>query len=121
MKTGSNNLSGEEYIFGIELSGAADMTMFQKAQNKAVDDYYPVVGRITNSDSKKGSVNAAFGNTIVYGIQNAIEAVPVDGCSFDGWYSGGSKVSSDAQYAIDTTDILGVPEALEAQFSGTPR
>ena len=120
MKTGSNNLSGEEYIFGIELSGAADMTMFQKAQNKAVDDYYPVVGRITNSDSKKGSVNAAFGNTIVYGIQNAIEAVPVDGCSFDGWYSGGSKVSSDAQYAIDTTDILGVPEALEAQFSGTP-
>lgn len=120
MKNGSNNLSGEEYIFGIELSGAADMTMFQKAQNKAVDDYYPVVGRITNSDSKKGSVNAAFGNTIVYGIQNAIEAVPVDGCSFDGWYSGGSKVSSDAQYAIDTTDILGVPEALETQFSGTP-
>ena len=120
MKNGSSNLSGEDYIFGMELNGAADMTMFQKAGNKVIGAYYPVVGKITNSDVKKGSVAGLFGDTIVYGVQDTIKAIPVDGCSFDGWYSESNKVSSDAQYAMDTTDIIGVVEALEARFSGTP-
>lgn len=119
MKNGSNNLSGEDYIFGVELSGAADMTMFKSLANRGISGYYPVVGKI-NSDVKKGSVNGLFGNTVVYGVQDTIKAVPIDGCSFDGWYSGSGKISSDAQYTIDTTDIVGVPEALEARFSGTP-
>ncbi len=119
MSDGSTNVFGSEYVFGVEMESSL-MNAFKDAPHMSDKGFYSIMGQVTNNEPKKGSVSGTFGNTIVYGVQDTLKAEVMDGCSFDGWYSGDSKLSADAEYAVDTTDIVSVPENMEVRFSGVP-
>lgn len=99
-----------EYTFKVEKDTALT-AIFQKEDNKkltlAVSD--TTMGAITISDS-----TIVMGeNTVAYGTMVALTAVPAEGATFNGWYSGEELYSSE--YTINLTVTADL--ALTAQFA----
>lgn len=67
---------------------------------------------VTVNAGEGGSVSGAPQDAVASGTEIVLKATPDDGYTFDGWYLGEEKISSDAEYRFSVTQEL----SLTARF-----